>query len=36
MSIYPKLTEARAPLTHQVMAINEAGEEERVSIPAER
>jgi FdhD protein len=36
MSIYPKLTEARAPLTHQVMAINEAGEEELVSIPAER
>ncbi len=32
----PKLTEARAPLTHSITATNEAGEQETVSIPAER
>jgi len=32
----PYLTQARAPLTHTVTATNEAGEEEIVSIPAER
>lgn len=36
MSVYPKLTEARAPLTHAITATNEAGEQELVSIPAER
>ena len=32
----PRLTEARAPLTHAITATNEAGEQETVSIPAER
>jgi FdhD protein len=32
----PRLTEARAPLTHSITATNEAGELETVSIPAER
>jgi FdhD protein len=32
----PKLTEARAPLTHSISATNEAGVAEAVSIPAER
>lgn len=32
----PHLTEARAPLTHSITATNEAGEQELVSIPAER
>ena len=32
----PYLTQARAPLTHEVNAINELGEIDRVSIPAER
>ncbi len=32
----PKLTEARAPLTQSITATNEAGEQETVSIPAER
>ena len=32
----PRLTEARAPLTQSITAINEAGETETVSIPAER
>jgi FdhD protein len=36
MSAHPKLTEARAPLTHAITATNEAGEHELVSIPAER
>jgi FdhD protein len=34
--LLPRLTEARAPLTHSVHATNEAGETEVVSIPAER
>ncbi len=33
---HPFLTEARAPLTHAITATNEAGEQELVSIPAER
>ena len=32
----PRLTEARAPLTREVEAVNERGEREAVSIPAER
>jgi FdhD protein len=32
----PFLTEARAPLTQSITATNEAGEQEKVSIPAER
>jgi FdhD protein len=32
----PFLTEARAPLTQSITATNEAGEQETVSIPAER
>jgi FdhD protein len=32
----PRLTTARAPLTHSITATNEAGEQELVSIPAER
>jgi FdhD protein len=32
----PRLTEARAPLTQSITATNEAGEQEAVSIPAER
>ncbi|MDI9333328.1 MAG: formate dehydrogenase accessory sulfurtransferase FdhD [Cytophagales bacterium] len=32
----PYLTQARAPLTHSITATNEAGEQETVSIPAER
>ncbi len=32
----PFLTEARAPLTQSIVATNEAGEQEAVSIPAER
>jgi FdhD protein len=34
--LLPRLTEARAPLTHAITATNEAGEQETVSIPAER
>ncbi len=32
----PRLTQARAPLTQSITATNEAGEQEAVSIPAER
>jgi len=32
----PALTQARAPLTHDVEAVNERGERDRISIPAER
>ena len=32
----PRLTEARAPLTREVHALNERGEREPISIPAER
>ncbi|RYF77500.1 MAG: sulfurtransferase FdhD [Comamonadaceae bacterium] len=33
---WPRLTQARAPLTHSVEVVNELGEREQVSIPAER
>ncbi len=32
----PHLTQARAPLTHEIAAVNEFGETDAVSIPAER
>ena len=32
----PHLTQARAPLTGEIGAVNEFGEVQRVSIPAER
>ena len=32
----PRLTEARAPLTREVVVLNERGEEDTISIPAER
>ena len=32
----PRLTQARAPLTHAVEGINELGEREQLQIPAER
>lgn len=32
----PRLTEARAPLTREIAAVNEHGERDTVSIPAER
>ncbi|MES2610663.1 MAG: formate dehydrogenase accessory sulfurtransferase FdhD [Pseudomonadota bacterium] len=32
----PRLTQARAPLTHRVEVVNEHGEREELSIPAER
>ncbi len=32
----PRLTEARAPLTHEVVVVNEWGEKRRIAIPAER
>ncbi len=32
----PTLTQARAPLTHEITAINEFGEADPISIPAER
>ncbi|KRB42142.1 formate dehydrogenase accessory sulfurtransferase FdhD [Acidovorax sp. Root70] len=32
----PRLTQARAPLTHAVEVVNELGEREQVQIPAER
>lgn len=35
-STLPQLTQAQAPLTHSVEVINERGEREPVSIPAER
>jgi FdhD protein len=34
--LLPRLTQARAPLTREVQAVNERGELESVSIPAER
>jgi FdhD protein len=34
--LLPRLTQARAPLTREVQAVNERGELEPVSIPAER
>ena len=34
--LLPRLTQARAPLTREVQAVNERGERESVSIPAER
>ena len=36
MSSTPRLTSARAPLTHSVTVVNEHGEQEEVQIPAER
>ncbi len=33
---FPRLTQAQAPLTHQVVAFNEFGESTPISIPAER
>ena len=33
---WPRLTQAQAPLTHAVDVVNERGEREQVSIPAER
>ena len=32
----PFLTQARAPLTCEIDALNESGEQQRISIPAER
>ncbi|MCY7319298.1 MAG: formate dehydrogenase accessory sulfurtransferase FdhD, partial [Ramlibacter sp.] len=32
----PYLTEARAPLTREILVVNELGEPEQISIPAER
>ena len=32
----PELTEARAPLTHEIEVVNEHGERDAISIPAER
>ncbi|WP_233247147.1 formate dehydrogenase accessory sulfurtransferase FdhD [Acidovorax sp. 107] len=34
--VLPRLTQARAPLTHAVEIVNELGEREQVQIPAER
>ena len=34
--LLPRLTQARAPLTREVQAVNERGELESVSVPAER
>ena len=34
--LLPFLTQARAPLTREVLAVNELGQTETVSIPAER
>lgn len=34
--VLPRLTQAQAPLTHQVEVVNERGEAEQVQIPAER
>lgn len=34
--VRPRLSQARAPLTHSITAVNEHGESEVVSIPAER
>jgi FdhD protein len=34
--LLPRLTEARAPLTREVLVVNELGESDTVSIPAER
>ena len=36
MSELPHLTRATAPLTHEVLAINEYGEQQAVSVPSER
>jgi len=36
MSLLPRLSQARAPLTHSVLARNQHGEETQVHIPAER
>lgn len=35
-TVLPRLTQARAPLTHTVEVVNERGEREQVQIPAER
>lgn len=35
-NLWPRLTQARAPLTHSVDVLNERGEREQVQIPAER
>lgn len=35
-SVWPRLTQAQAPLTHAVSVVNEHGETEQVQIPAER
>ena len=34
--LLPFLTQARAPLTREVLAVNELGQTDTVSIPAER
>lgn len=34
--VLPRVTQARAPLTHHVEVVNERGESEQVQIPAER
>ena len=34
--LWPRLTQAHAPLTHHVEVVNERGEREQVQIPAER
>jgi FdhD protein len=34
--LLPRLTQAKAPLTREVDAVNERGERERVAVPAER
>ena len=36
MSLLPHLTEARATLTREILVVNELGEPEEISIPAER
>lgn len=36
MSYLPYLTQARAPLVREILAVNEFGESDRISIPAER
>jgi FdhD protein len=36
MSLLPRLTQARAPLVREVSVINELGQANTVSIPAER
>ena len=35
-TVLPRLSRAQAPLTGEILAVNEFGETERLSIPAER